>query len=318
MFADDAPGEGWLSHETNNVFPHLIHASTNNFDAVLQSPFGDELLTEFAIAAIDGERLGQGDRPDMLCVSFSSNDMVGHVFGPYSHEIQDLTFRLDRQFERLFNHIDEKIGLDKVVIVWTADHAVQPTPEFASLMGLGGQRWNSGTFYTNLLAHLKREYGAGKYFQSNKLPYGLYLNQDTLRRKRLDAEKVCGVIREFSLTSGFIQACFTRKQLLDGNAPSWIGQCVLNGYNPERGPDLVFVEKPFELASTSKSGTSHSTPYSYDTRVPIAFFGRPFKPGRYADEFYITDIAPTLCSALRVTEPPGSIGKTVVRILSGE
>jgi len=318
MFADNEPGEGRLSKETNSVFPHVINIATNNVDAVLQSPFGDELLMQFAVAAIDGENLGRGEQPDMLCVSFSSNDMVGHTFGPYSHEIQDLTFRLDRQFEKLFNHIEEKIGLKNVIVVWTADHAVAPTPEFAASMGLDGHRWNSGNFFTNLQSRLEAIYGSGKYFQNNKLPYGVYLNHDTVRERGLDEAKVTNTIREYALSTGFFQACFTREQLLNGSAPGWIGEMVLNGYNAERGPDVVFVGKPFGLATTSKTGTSHGSPYAYDTRVPIAFFGRAFKPGRYADQFFITDIAPTLCAALRILEPPGSMGKVAVQILSNE
>lgn len=317
IFEDKAPGEGRLSKETNSVFNHKIASSTNNVDAVLQSPFGDELLAQFAIAAIDGEQLGQGDTPDMLCLSFSSNDMVGHTFGPYSHEIQDLTFRLDRQFEKIFNHIEEKVGLANTLIVMTADHAVAPTPEFASSLGLDGHRWDPGRFMTNLQRHLETNFGSGKYFLVNKLSYGgIFLNQETIREKGLEVSKVSDVIREFALGSGYIQTCFTREQLLNGNAPGWIGTTVLNGYNAERGADLVLIGKPFGLASTGKTGTTHGSPYSYDTRVPILFFGQAFKPGRYADEFYITDIAATLCAALRITEPPCSIGRADVRILA--
>lgn len=316
-FDDNAPGEGRLSKETNSVFIHTIHPSTNNVDAVLQSPFGDELITQFAIAAIDGEKLGQEETPDMLCLSYSSNDMVGHTFGPYSHEIQDLTFRLDRQFEKLFNHIEEKVGLANTIIVVTADHAVAPAPEFAKSMGLDGHRWDSGKFVTNLVRHLETNYGSGKYFLANKLSYnGLYFNHDTLHEKRLDGREFSDVIREFALSTGFFQTCFSREQLLDGTAPGWIGTTVINGYNAERSPDIVLIGKPYGLASTSKSGTTHGSPYAYDTRIPVVFFGRSFKPGRYADEFFITDIAATLCAALRITEPPGSVGKVAIRILT--
>lgn len=317
IFEDKAPGEGRLSKETNSVFIHTIASSTNNVDAVLQSPYGDELLAQFAIAAIEGEQLGQGETPDMLCLSFSSTDMVGHTFGPYSHEIQDLTFRLDRQFEKLFNFIEEKVGLANTMIVVTADHAVAPTPEFASSMGLDGHRWDSAKFMTNLQRHLETNYGAGKFFLVNKLSYnGIFFNHELLREKRLDVSTVSEVIREFALGTSFFQTCFTREQLLNGSAPGWLGTTVMNGYNAERGPDLVLIGKPFGLDGTGKTGTTHGSPYAYDTRVPILFFGQAFKPGRYADEFYITDIAATLSAALRITEPPGSIGKVAVRILA--
>ena len=112
--------------------------------------------------------------------------------------------------------------------------------------------------------------------------------------------------------------CFTRDQLLEGRAPGQIGQFYINGYNPERGADLMLVPKPFSLAGTNKTGTTHGSVYAYDTRVPILFFGRPFKAGRFSDEFYITDIAATLCAALHIEEPPGSIGKPCLRILADQ
>lgn len=319
LFADEEPGEGKLEGETTNLFPHAIQASTNDFDAVMQSPFGDELVTQFALAALAGEALGQEGRPDLLCLSFSSTDMVGHGFGPYSHEIQDLTFRLDRQFEKLFDAIDAAVGLKHTVIVLTADHAVAPIPEFAQEMGLDGHRWDSAKFVRGLQDQLEKEFGSGKYFLKNDLIYGgIYFNQTTLRQKGLEMARISNFLREAALASGLFEACFTREQLLNGNAPGWIGQTALNGYNPARSPDLVLVGKPYGLPGTSKTGTTHGTPYSYDTRVPVIFYGPPFKPGRYANEFYITDIAPTLCSALHITEPAGSFGKVAVEILRPE
>jgi predicted AlkP superfamily pyrophosphatase or phosphodiesterase len=317
MFDDAGAGEGKLFKETNSAFPHLISVTTTNVDGVTATPFGDEILTQFAIAAMDGEQLGQGSRPDMLTISYSSTDMCGHTFGPYSHEIQDLTFRLDRQFEKLFNHIEEKIGLDKVVIVLTADHAVAPVPEFATAMGLDGHRWDSGKFMTNLQTRLEEKFGSGKFFRTMKIPHGdMFFNHDVLREKGIGASTLASFIREYALETGLFQACFTREQLLNGSAPGWIGKAILNGYNAERGADLMLIGKPFGFPSTGKTGTSHGTIYTYDTRVPVIFYGKPFKSGRYADEFYVTDIAATLSAGLKILEPPCSTGKVAVRILA--
>lgn len=319
QFEDDHRGEGKLHGETNRVFIHKINTATNSLEAVLPTPFGDEILTEFAMAAMDAEELGQGDQPDLLCVSYSSMDLLGHSFGPYSHEIQDETYRLDRQLQRLFQHIDEKVGLGNVLIVLTADHGVAPTPEFASDMGLDGLRWDSGKFMTNLQTKLEERFGAGKYFQTMKIPNAdIFYNRETLREKQLTPETISGYLREVALQSGLVMTCFSREQLLEGRAPGKIGEYYLNGYNPERGADLMLAFKPFSLMGTNKTGTTHGSVYAYDSRVPVLFFGAPFKSGRYADEFYITDIAPTLCAALRIEEPAGCIGKACVRILSEE
>jgi hypothetical protein len=170
---------------------------------------------------------------------------------------------------------------------------------------------------TNLQTKLEQQFGAGKYFATMKIPYGdVFLNHEALREKQLTPEVIAPVVREFALSTGLFMNCFTREQLLEGRAPGQIGQFYINGYNPERGADLMLVAKPFTLAGTNKTGTTHGTTYAYDTRVPVLFFGNAFKAGRFADEFYITDIAATLCTALHIEEPPGSIGKPCLRILA--
>jgi len=315
-YSDQGIGEGRLQGETNTVFNHIVAVSTNGFDTFYSTPFGDHLTTELGLAALKGEALGQGQHPDLLCLSFSSLDGCGHIFGPYSHEIQDMVVRLDRQLERLFNHLEQTIGMDNVTVVLTSDHGVAPTPEFAKAMGLNGTR-EGGNFMTDLMARMDQEYGAGKYFLSPSLSYGnIFLNYQTLKEKQLAPTAVMSFIRDYALSTGFYQACYTREQLLDGRVSGWIGQCVLNGFNAERSGDLVLVNKPFAIPGSSKTGTTHGSPYSYDSHVPILFYGKAFKPGRYADEFYITDIAATLASALRIEGPPGSIGKPCVRILA--
>ena len=316
QFTDVGFGEGHLEGETNTVFNHTVTVTTNGVVQFFATPFGDEYTAEFALAAIDAEELGQHGRTDLLCLSFSSLDAVGHTFGPFSHEVEDQVIRLDRQLERLFNHLHQRLGLENVMMVLTADHGVAPTVEYAKSKGLDGST-EGGSFMTELMTRMDQQYGAGKYFLSPGLHYGnLYLNHDTLRDKQLSVAAVSSFIRDYALSTGLIQACFTREQLLNGQAPGWIGQCVLNGYNPERSGDLVLVFKPFALPGGSKTGTTHGSLYSYDTRVPILFYGTPFKPGRYADAFYITDIAATLASALRCEEPPGSFGVPCVRILA--
>jgi predicted AlkP superfamily pyrophosphatase or phosphodiesterase len=317
-FDDVGVGEGHLDGETRSTFNHQIAGSGGSLEGFIPTPFGDEFTADFALAAIEGEGLGQGNHPDMLCVSFSSLDACGHTFGPYSHEVQDLVLRLDRQLERLFNRLDSKFGLSNVIILLAADHGVAPIPEFAKLQGMDGGREGSG-FVVDLMSRLDQQYGPGKYFLTAGAPNGnLYLNPDTLREKQLSSASVSEFIRDYALSTGLFQACFTRNQLLDGRAPGWLGQCVLNGYNAERSGDVVLVAKPFVQAGNGKTGTNHGSPYGYDTRVPILFFGNPFRPGRFADEFYVTDIAATLATALRIEEPPCSIGKPCVRILTSQ
>jgi predicted AlkP superfamily pyrophosphatase or phosphodiesterase len=315
-YPDDVNGEGNLADEKKPVFDHKVAPSKDGYENVVATPFGNQILAEFAEAAVEGENLGQGENPDLLCVSFSSVDYVGHRFGPYSQELQDAVLRLDRQLEGFFNYLDKKIGLDHIVMTLTADHGVAPTPEFARSQGLEADRFNDTDWLSDLKQKLAEEFGPGRYLESSKIYSGhLYLNHDVIERKKLTVDQVTSFIREAALASGKYQAVFTREQLLDGRAPGNVGRLVVNGYNGERGGDLVLVLKPFLFPGTGKTGTSHGSPYSYDTHVPVLFFGAEFKPGRYSDEFTISDIIPTLSAALGVTEPSGSMGRPCLKIL---
>ncbi|HEV8541856.1 MAG TPA: alkaline phosphatase family protein, partial [Verrucomicrobiae bacterium] len=248
LYPDAGAGEANLPDEKKPIFDHKVAASKDSFENILSSPYGNQLLEEFAEAAIEGEKLGQGNQPDLLTVSFSSVDYVGHKFGPYSQEIEDVVLRLDRQLEQFFNYLDRKIGLKNVYLTLTADHAMAPIPEFAKEQGLDGQRLDETDFLSDLKIQLSEEYGPGRYLLSSKLYGGnLYLNYRTLDKKRLNPAEAVAFIRDFALASGKFQACFTREQLLDGRAPGPLGQLVFYGYNAERGGDLVFIEKPYSM-----------------------------------------------------------------------
>jgi predicted AlkP superfamily pyrophosphatase or phosphodiesterase len=317
LYPDDQPGEGTLAGEKKPVFDHVIHSSTNGVDNIVPSPYANELLADFAKAAIEGEHLGESNHPDLLSISFSANDAVGHKFGPYSQEAQDLTLRLDRQLASLFEFLDQRIGLENITMVLTADHGVAPTPEFAADQGLDSRRFNEKEFLTNMIKQLNGRFGEGSYLLTTNFSNGqIFFNHAALERKGISASAVSAFIREVALETGNYEACFSKEQLLEGRAPGQIGQFAINGFNAERSGDLILIPKPYVMASTDKTGTSHGTPYSYDSHVPMLFYGRQFKPGRYADEFYVIDVAPTLCAALHMDEPAGSQGKPCVKILN--
>ena len=311
-------GEGVPAPAKTPTFDYLIRPSpTEGFETIVPTPFGNTLLAEFALAALEGEKLGQGPQPDVLCVSFSATDAAGHRFGPYSQEAQDMMLRLDRDLAQFFAALEKKIGMKNVTIVLTADHGVAPTPEFATEQGFDGLRLDTAPLLADLQAQLVQRFGEAKFFLWPRLVDGhLYLNREALWAAKVNADDVAVFVREWALATGKFQAAYTRSQLLDGRAPGVLGRRILNGYNAERSGDVVLVTKPYTLSVTVKSGTTHGSPFGYDSHIPVLFFGSAFKPGRYADEFYITDIAPTLCAALRINEPPGATGKPFVKVLA--
>lgn len=316
---DDAKGEANLPGEKTSTFDHIVRQSpTEGLENVVITPFGNTMLADFALAAIDGEKLGTGPQPDVLCISFSSTDLCGHRFGPYSQEMQDMVLRLDRELARLFGELDKKFGMKNVAVMLTADHGVAPTADFASEQGLDGVRTEMGPQFTELEKQLVTRFGEGKFFLTPKpVDNTFYLDYAALQDRKVDADQVADFIRDWAYANGEYQAAYTRRQLLEGRVTGVIGQRVVNGWNAERSGDVVLIPKPYHLPTSYKNGTTHGSPYGYDSQIPVAFYGAAFKPGRYSDEFYITDIAATLSAALRVTIPSGSIGKPCVKVLAG-
>ena len=343
-YADKLPGESGLPGEKVAIFPHLIakvdpkaaedddvatdlESALNPlvqtdkpqglFDLFFPSPFANQFLAEFAEAAIEGEQLGTGPGPDLLTVSFSAIDACGHRFGPYSQEVEDITLRLDRQLAEFFKVVDKKVGLANVAIMLTADHGVMPQPDFAALQGFDGRRANTTLLVGDLLAKLGERFGSGNVLLAKNIYDGnVYFNYDYLREKNIAPAEVASFIRDWALATGRFQACYSREQILDGRAPGPLGQRVINGFNAERSGDVVLVYKPYTIPWGVVGGTTHGSGYSYDTHIPILFYGSLFKPGRYPDDVSITDIIPTLCTALRMTEPAGCIGKPIIPVLA--
>ncbi len=326
LWPDDIAGELPLEGEEKPVFDHMVEASkTEGFETIMPTPYGNQMLLEFAEAAMEGEKLGQGPQTDVVTISFSSVDYCGHRFGPYSQEVQDVVLRLDRQIEELFHFLDKKLGLQNIDVVLTADHGVAPTPEFATEQGFDGGRSDGADLMKDLVAKLNERFGPGRYLravQGKLVPKmyegNLYFDEAVLKDKQVAPEALVSFIRNWALATGKFQAVYGREQLLDGRAPGVIGQRVMNGFNAERSGDVVLVYKPYIIPVGGKAGTTHGSPYSYDTHVPVIFYGAPFVPGRYADEFNITDIVPTLCAALHIDEPPASMGRPFVRALKEE
>jgi hypothetical protein len=215
-----------------------------------------------------------------------------------------------------FNYLDNRIGLAHVQIVLTSDHGVAPLPEFAREQGLDAKRVDEGKLMEDLKKKLSTRFGSSKLLLSSSFHYGnLYYDPDALRRLRITPDRLSDFIREWAYSTGDFQAVFTRQQLLDGTADGFIGSMVARGYNAERSGDIVLVMKPFMISSTGTTGTTHGSPYSYDAHVPVIFFGSAFRPGRYANEFHITDIVSMLSAALRLQTPSGNIGKPVLEAL---
>lgn len=313
---DDSPFE---KSPRGNKFPHIIDSKEptpgkqfyENFE---ESPFANDYTLAFAKAAIEGEKLGQDDFPDLLTVSFSANDKVGHSFGPYSQEVEDMTVRTDRVLSDLFSYIDQKVGLANTIIVLTADHGVAPVPEHSKAIGLGGGRFASRALTAVIQAGLDKRFGTAAWIRAT-VNSNVYLDYDLIERQKVNRQEIERAGCEAALTFPAVGKCFTRTQLLFGPLPPGAySEQAARGFNAERSGDMVIVVKPYYM-QRSEIGTTHSTPYSYDTHVPVIFYGADVAAGSYANPSSPSDIAPTLSSLLGIEPPSNTIGRVLTEAI---
>jgi hypothetical protein len=281
--------------------------------AVGSSPFSNEMLVELALAAIREEQLGRRGVTDILVVSFSANDSVGHEHGPDSAEMRDITRRTDRDVRRLLDAVDEAVGLAEALIVFTSDHGVAPVPEEQAARRMLGGRMTSQDLFGPIEAALDARFGEGTWIRGTA-GSSTYLSRALIREKQLDPVRVREVAAAAAREVPHVARVFTREQLLAGEVPNEPAlQRVVRSYNEIRSGDLEILLEPFWMRSGS--GTTHGTPYIYDTHIPLIFAGSGIAPGRYHDHAALNDLAPTLSTMLSVEIPSGSAGRVLGEIL---
>jgi len=327
--ADDAPWEKG-NGQTPYTLPQQITGGLKEpgpafYDALNYSPFSNDLLVSFAEQAVRGERLGEDADTDLLTVSFSANDIVGHRYGPYSHEAMDMTLRVDRQIERLLSFIDSRVGLRNTLVAFTADHGVAPFVEHAMRSRLPAGYVPVNDLNTAVRNRLRARFGKGGDRDTTAdylLAYGnsmFYLNRAALERDGVRVEDAERVVGEAALTVPGVSRFFTRTQLVSGAVPPHdaVARRVLHGFHPRRSGDVVIVQEPFKYLTEYSYIAMHGTPYGYDTHVPLIIAGAGLAPGRYGDAATPADIAPTLARLLRVQPPSNAVGRVLLEAFKG-
>ena len=281
--------------------------------AVYESPFGNELLEAFAEAALDGEQLGRRDTTDVLSVSFSSNDPVGHSLGPDSDEVADMTVRTDQVIGSLLAAVERRVGPGRTMVALTSDHGVAPVPEVMAKRRMPGGRITTGDLAAPVEAALAAAHGPGKWVEGTA-GSALYLNRALIREKKLEEGEVQTRAARALLELPHVARVFTREQLRIGQAPSDpVSQRVLRGFHVHRSGDLDVLLEPYWMRQAS--GTTHGTPYSYDTHIPLVVLGPGIRPGRYHKAVALNDLAPTLATLLDVETPSGNVGRVLEEAL---
>jgi predicted AlkP superfamily pyrophosphatase or phosphodiesterase len=309
-----APGNEFVSARNGlgTAFPHPVTGGLQQpgpafYAAFTNTPFANRYVLDTAEEIVRQERLGQDATPDILVINLASNDYIGHAFGPDSAEVLDVTVRTDKELSRFFNFLGKTVpgGLQSVTIVVTADHGVAPIAGAMQKAGFpaGAIQLNKDVVQKALEAKL----GPGDWVQA-VVETNVYLNRQALAAKGIDPAQAEAAAAEAIRKVPGIYAAYTRAQLLDGRMlDNDIAQRVVRSFHPKVSGDVIVVPDPFWVPGRL-TGTTHGSPYAYDTSVPLLLAGAGIKPGRYTQRVSTLDIAPTLSDLLGILQPSGCEG----------
>lgn len=313
---DNNPYESSFKGQRLPTFPYnlkKLRADNGNFGLISSTPFGNTLTTDFAIAAIEGEDLGGDEVTDFLALSYSSTDYVGHRFGPHSKEIQDTYIRLDQDLTRLFDMLDAKLGEDGYLVFLSADHAVADVPNYLKDLKVPAGNFVAKKYLPEISAALNAKFGEGDWIE-NASSDQVFLNLPLLEERDINkAEMQAFLATKLTALEGVAQA-FTGTDMINNYYATGTQSLLQAGYNINRSGDVLLVYEPGWISSSWPTGTTHGSGYTYDTHVPILFYGWGVPKGSTVKKYTITDIAPTLSMLLNIKLPSGASGGPILEI----
>jgi predicted AlkP superfamily pyrophosphatase or phosphodiesterase len=316
--SDTSPYEGKFIGEAKTTFPYnLKELRKTNYDFELLSytPFSNDYLTELAKAAIDGEKLGADQWTDFLAISYSAPDIIGHQFGPQSIEVQDVYLRLDKNIEDLLKKLDQSVGAGNYIVFLTADHAVAEVPQYMVDSKVPAGYIRSSQLMATLGDHLNA-YWPDKKIIKRISNFQIFFNQEAFNsepsRGGIDLLIATELTANFLLQQDGVANVYPKAMLRQGDFnEGGIKGMAIRGYHPKRSGDLTVLFEPAWFESARIQGTTHGSPYLYDTHVPVLFYGAGIKQGASVTYHSITDIAPTLSVLLKITFPNGCTGQPI-------
>ena len=308
--------EGGFKGKETATFPYDLNKLKDNnkgFDILKSTPFGNNLTTDFTIAALKGETLGQDNITDFLAVSYSSPDYIGHNFGVNSKEIEDTYIRLDKDIERLLNTLDDYVGEGHYTVFLTADHGAVDVPAYLQTLHEPAGYFDSKSFQDQLLDFMTETYGASDLIESISNNQ-IFLNRNKMVSMGLELGSVQNTIVNEIISYKDIYKAYTASTMATEYFDTGIEALLQKGFNQKRSGDVLFVLPP-AVISYPKTGSTHGSGFNYDTHVPLLFYGKGIKTGSTNIKTEITDLAPTISALLNMSFPSGAVGKPLNFVL---
>lgn len=314
---DNNPYEGVFTGMDTPTFPYNLKelaAQNNNYNMIKETAWGNSITTDFAIAALKGENLGQSDFTDFLSISYSSTDYVGHKFGVDSKEIQDSYVRLDRDIARLLKALDKQVGKGNYTLFLTADHAAVPVPSYLKDNKAPGGYLAPSSEMISYIDNLTQEKYGITGLVEHKSNNQIFLNRTLLKSNNLELNQVSEYLAQELINFKDVYKVVSAHTLQRTNFDYGIMNMVQKGYNQKISGDVIYVTKPAHIAY-SHTGSTHGSGFNYDTHVPVIFYGAGIQKGSTKKYHSITDIAPTISNFLGLSLPTANTGMIIEEAL---
>jgi hypothetical protein len=295
-------------------FPYtLTQFIGKDYGKIASTPYGNTLVVEMAEKALINEQMGADDKTDLLAISFSSPDYIGHSFGPNSWETLDGYVKLDALIAQLFASLDKQVGKNNYTVFLTADHAVANIPDFAKKHKIPGGLVSEAGLKKELGQHLLKQ-GLDDKLIAAIGEYNLHFNHPLMDSLGVSQDKLVKIVSSFiEQKPGILQVVESRKAATAA-LPQQLRERIVNGYNPQRSGDLFIVTKSGYMDGYP-TGTNHGVFYNYDAHIPLLWYGNGIQKGQVNTVNYMTDIAPTVSTLLGIQMPSGAIGKPILEVL---
>jgi predicted AlkP superfamily pyrophosphatase or phosphodiesterase len=295
-------------------FNHPLKQYTGkNYSVIAATPFGNTLTVEMAKAAIAGEQLGAGSETDLLAISFSSPDYIGHAYGPNSVEAEDGFLRLDKDLGDLLNFLDEKIGKGQYLLFLSADHGAANSPAFLKEHHIPSGNFDNEKVSNSINELLKTKTNTPD-LVLGIINYQLYLDRKLIKSAGLNSDSIQSWVIGALIQDSAVERAIPLEHLASVTLNSTIKNAFLNGYYPTRSGDIQILFKPQWLDGFLRGGSTHGVWNPYDAHIPLLWYGWNIAPGKTFRPVQMTDIAPTLAALLHIQMPSGSIGQVIEEI----
>lgn len=310
----------WVKSYNERIGREIKQLERKNKDAELIDliqfePYGNEITVGMAKAAVKNERLGLGKKTDMLTLSFSCPDVVGHSFGTHHEKTHAQYVELDKQLADFFSFLDTQVGKGNYLVFLAADHGAANSVVQNQRHNIPAGSFHEGQEVKNLNAMLEEMSGMTD-LVSRIMDYKVVLNHEKIANAHLDISKIKTAVINYFKPKKEVAYCFDLEKINDASVPAIIREKAVNGYNQQRGGDIQIILKPayYAVWDGIGEGTTHGCWNPYDCHIPFLLMGWGVEHGSTQAECHITDIAATVCALIHVQMPNGCIGKAVTQV----